>query len=422
VATNVTAVFSEPMDPATVSPSTFILTKAGLGISANVTYDGASRIATLDPAASLDANTTYTATVKGGSTGAKDVADNPLATDKVWTFTTAVAGGTTTYLSDLTWTSVTNGWGPVEKDKSNGELGAGDGRTLTLGGVTFTKGLGAHAASDIRYALSGSCPTFAAQVGVDDEVGANGSVVFQVYADAAPTPLYDSGTMSGSSATKSVSVDLTGKSTLRLVITDAGNGNTYDHADWADAKLTCSNTPPVPTITQPASTLTYKLGDVITFAGSATDVQDGSIPPSGLAWHVIIHHCPSGNCHIHPFTTATGTGGSFTVPDHGDDSYFEIILTATDSGGAPASTSVSIQPQTVQVTLATSPTGLNLVYGTTTVTAPFIANAMVGTTRTIYAPSPQGTRTFVSWSDGGVQQHNVTIGTTNVTYTATFSP
>src|SRR5690606_24960943 len=36
---------------------------------------------------------------------------------------------------------------------------------------------------------------------------------------------------------KFVSVDITGKKQLKLVVTDAGDGNGHDHADWADAKL-----------------------------------------------------------------------------------------------------------------------------------------------------------------------------------------
>jgi hypothetical protein len=47
-----------------------------------------------------------------------------------------------------------NLWGPVERDQSNGENGVGDGRTLTLNGTTYAKGLGAHASSDVRYALA----------------------------------------------------------------------------------------------------------------------------------------------------------------------------------------------------------------------------------------------------------------------------
>ena len=131
---------------------------------------------------------------------------------------------------------MTNGWGPVERDLSNGEKAQGDGRTLTLNGVTFAKGLGGHAASDVRYAISG-CTRFQASVGLDDEVGPNGSVVFQVFLDGAMA--YDSGLLLGNSLTAPVDLDVTGKTQLRLVATSGGDGIDYDHADWADARLTC---------------------------------------------------------------------------------------------------------------------------------------------------------------------------------------
>jgi beta-galactosidase len=47
--------------------------------------------------------------------------------------------------------------------------------------------------------------------------------------------------MTGSTATRTVSVDLAGRNELRLVVTDAGDGGASDHADWADAKLVCGS-------------------------------------------------------------------------------------------------------------------------------------------------------------------------------------
>lgn len=136
--------------------------------------------------------------------------------------------------------SATNGWGPLEIDRSNGEQGANDGRTITLNGVTYKKGLGVHAGSDVRYSLRGtgaSCVRFSADIGVDDEVGRRGSVVFQVYLD--DFKAFDSGTMTGYSATKKFSLDITGRRQLRLVVTDAGDNKHYDHADWANPRITC---------------------------------------------------------------------------------------------------------------------------------------------------------------------------------------
>jgi hypothetical protein len=187
----------------------------------------------------------------------------------------------TTYLSDHSWTSANNGWGPVEKDMSNGETAVGDGRTITLNGTTYNKGLGVHAISDIRYDLSGlNASTFAAKVGVDDEVGANGSVTFEVYTDGAK--VYDSGVMTGSSATKDVSVNVSGKGELRLVVTTASDGDAYDHADWAGAKLLASEPPPPP----PSPTGAVVAGELkkwhpltISFAGpSSTETSNAPNP------------------------------------------------------------------------------------------------------------------------------------------------
>ena len=94
-----------------------------------------------------------------------------------------------------------------------------------------------HAVSDIRYTMS-SCTAFTASVGVDDEVASTrGSLVFQVYLDNVLA--YDSGTMTGATAAKAVSVNTTGKTALRLAVAAGPGGLDYGHGDWADAKLTC---------------------------------------------------------------------------------------------------------------------------------------------------------------------------------------
>ena len=198
-----------------------------------------------------------------------------------------------------------------------------------------------------------------------------------------------------------------------------GGGDAVAKLAWQGSGTT--NRPPVAAITAPSSTLTYKVGDVISYTGSANDPEDGAIPPSRLAWQVVIHHCPGGTCHDHPFASGTGAGGSFTVPDHGDDSYFELILTATDSTGQTGTASVNIRPQTVRITLTTVPSGLQVIYGGAAATAPLTQTTVVNSQHTITAPSPQGGAVFTSWSDGGAAQHNITVGTADVTYTATFA-
>jgi hypothetical protein len=148
-----------------------------------------------------------------------------------------------TYLSDLTPVGTPiNGYGPYEKDKSNGENAAGDGIPLMMGRVPYAKGLGVHAASDLTFALNKQYATFSAAVGIDDELLTNGcaptfsgSVVFQVFVD--DLKIYDSGTVTVRSSALDVSVDVTGKTKLRLVVGGAGDDLVCDHADWADAKV-----------------------------------------------------------------------------------------------------------------------------------------------------------------------------------------
>ncbi|MGH9630263.1 MAG: NPCBM/NEW2 domain-containing protein [Bryobacteraceae bacterium] len=426
VGTDLTATFSEPIDASTLTASTFTLVEqvTSAPVAAAVTYDPGSRTATLNPAANLKVSTVYRATLKGGAAGIKDLAGNASASDVVWNFTTGSGQGTVTYLSDLNWAFMANAWGPVEKDRSNGEQGPADGNLITLNSQTFPKGLGTHAPSEIRYNIAGACSTLNADIGIDDEIGGTaGTVVFQVFGDG--TKLYESPVMNASSPTQTLNLNIQGKNELRLVVTDAGDGPAYDHADWAGARISCggggSNTPPVPTIATPSASTKFKVGDVINYSGSATDAEDGNIPASGLAWQIRLHHCPGGQCHVHPFTSGTGAGGTFTAPDHGDESHFEIILTATDSAGLTGTKSILIQPQTVQITFETNPAGLQIVYGSEAAQAtPFTRTTIIGSQLTISAPSPQGGRTFSSWSDGGAQQHNITVGTQNATYTATF--
>jgi len=193
--------------------------------------------------------------------------------------------------------------------------------------------------------------------------------------------------------------------------------------------IAVGNTPPTATITSPASTLTWRVGDAIQFSGSATDQQDGNLPASALSWSLIQHHCPS-NCHTHPIQDFQGVAsGSFKAPDHEYPSYLELRLTATDSGGASgprltSTKSVRLDPKTVVLRFQTKPTGLKLVVGSSQATAPFSRTVIVGSKNTISATSPQtlGGRTynFRDWSDGGAQTHDIVAPASATTYTATY--
>ena len=126
--------------------------------------------------------------------------------------------------------------------------------------MAYGRGLGVVPFSSLTYSLGGAYTTFQATVGLDDVVVPNGSVVFQVFTDN-NVLLFDSGLVTSLSPAQVVDVNVTGRSTLRLVVTDGGDGSDYDHADWARSRLlkggsSATTTSTTTTVAPPTTTTT----------------------------------------------------------------------------------------------------------------------------------------------------------------------
>ncbi|MEO3753191.1 NPCBM/NEW2 domain-containing protein [Streptomyces sp. B6B3] len=153
-------------------------------------------------------------------------------------------GEGTSYVSDLAFVREANGQGPVERDTNVGSVAAGDGTPITIEGTVFDKGLGTHAPSTVEIYTAGRCDVFSAQVGIDDAAGAGGgppqrgSVTFEVWADG--TRVAATGVLNGTAPAQPLTADVSGASFVELVVTDGGNGKNSDHADWADATVSCT--------------------------------------------------------------------------------------------------------------------------------------------------------------------------------------
>ena len=88
----ITASFSEAMNASTITPATFVVRgPGGTAVPGTVAYNTTTHIATFTPTNALAPSTTYTATI---TTGAKDTSGNALASNGVWTFSTAATAGT----------------------------------------------------------------------------------------------------------------------------------------------------------------------------------------------------------------------------------------------------------------------------------------------------------------------------------------
>jgi hypothetical protein len=89
VGSSATATFSEAMAASSISASTFLLKdSSGAAVATKVTYSASTNVATLTPSSALQYGASYTLTVKGGSSGVKDLAGNALAADVSWSFST----------------------------------------------------------------------------------------------------------------------------------------------------------------------------------------------------------------------------------------------------------------------------------------------------------------------------------------------
>jgi len=182
-----------------------------------------------------------------------------------------------------------------------------------------------------------------------------------------------------------------------------------------------SNQAPVPTLLAPAAGTTFAVGDAIAFSGSATDPEDGTVPPGDLRWTVSIRHCPGGVCHTHPLVATGGSAGTVVAPEHGPDSFLVVTLTATDSDGRSASVSREVHPRLVTVTLHTEPPGLPVIFGEARRLSPATFDAVVGSHMNVATLTPQHSLSFTGWASGRPVQHVLTIGTTNVIDTARFA-
>ncbi|MGI5212315.1 PQQ-dependent sugar dehydrogenase [Plantactinospora sp. CA-290183] len=230
------------------------------------------------------------------------------------------------------------------------------------------------------------------------------------------------GTVDATGVTATHTYPAVGTYSARLRVVDMGG-----LADTATVQIRVGTSAPVPVIDLPTAALRWVVGQTVSFAGRATDPQEGELPPSALSWQLVNRHCGTAeDCHTHPVREVDGVAaGTFLAPDHEYPSYLELTLTATDSGGLTGSTTLRLDPQTVKLSLASNPSGLRLNLNGKTFTTPTVTQVIAGATTTLSAPGPQtlgpATYTFAGWSDGGAATHVLTAPTGARTYTAIYT-
>ncbi|MFN8442683.1 MAG: PQQ-dependent sugar dehydrogenase [Caldilineaceae bacterium] len=221
----------------------------------------------------------------------------------------------------------------------------------------------------------------------------------------------------------------TGSYQASVTVKDSNNAV----SDPAPIMIEVGNTPPVPSILAPTTDHRFFVGEHLTLVGAATDQEDGNLADAKLTWQIIQHHVDAlniANSHTHPWLPAT-TGNNIQIitPDMEDsyayNSYLELILKATDSFGASTVITQALLPKHVDLLFNTEPGSFVLQIGLISTFTPRTITTWANSHIVIGVQSPQTWQNksykFVSWSDGGLQQHAIFAPHEDGAYLVTFA-
>ena len=226
------------------------------------------------------------------------------------------------------------------------------------------------------------------------------------------------GTYDDTGVTTSHTYTTVGNVTARLKVTAGGE------IDTTSRIINVGNSAPTATITAPASSFTWAVGDPINVVGTGTDPQDGTLAASKFTWTLAVEHCPS-NCHEHVIQTKTGVKSwTFNAPDHDYPSSVRIYLKVTDAGGLSTTVHQDYQPKTGTVDVVSSPAGFTLGINGVNGAPPPTGTAIQGSHLTVTAPASvtlgEDVWSFSKWSDNGARNHAVLITAAAKHLTATY--
>ena len=217
--------------------------------------------------------------------------------------------------------------------------------------------------------------------------------------------------------------DQTGTFTAELYVTDASGARSATIGLRVDP----GRLGPTVQIDLPATAKRFAVGETITLRGSATDPDDGALPPSALTWEVLLQH----DDHTHPYLQPTaGNDIQITAPQPENlaattTSWLILKLTARDSDGLTSTVTQLLKPNLVDVTVGSSPAGVPLTVNGVPATSSTTFTSWEGYRLGLVAPNQataNGTTIFFQrWSDNSTLATRVVV-TPNaaVTYTAIY--
>lgn len=229
--------------------------------------------------------------------------------------------------------------------------------------------------------------------------------------------------------------------TQTVTFTNTGNYTAYDvtltvtdelgKQSVTTQRIVVGSTPPVADFEVSAGAdYMYNAGETVSFSATGSDPQDnaggGQLPDSAFSWKVVFHHAD----HTHPFINEiTGPDLTFDIPvdfHQLSNTYYNVVLTVTDSSGLKTVVEKEIHPNLVTLTFGSNVDGAKYTLDGIPHTGTYTEQAVVGVTRTLGAISPQtidGQQyVFDSWEHGGGATQIITTPGSAATYTVNYVP
>ena len=184
--------------------------------------------------------------------------------------------------------------------------------------------------------------------------------------------------------------------------------------------------PPTVSITAPAATARFSVGQQVTVQATASDLEDGALPPGAITWTVQIQH----GTHRHPYAgPQTGSSITVTYPAPEDlastgNSYLVATAVAKDSRGLTSRAVLKLLPKKVALSFATAPSGGRVLVNGTSRLTPYRVISWPGYVLQVSAPNQSiggVPYVFRAWSDGGARTHSIVSPAVATTYTASFT-
>ena len=302
----ITAAFTKPMDPLTITTATFLVTGSS-PVTGTVAWDAANNIAIFTPTGNFGLDSLYTATI---TTSAKDTTGNSLASNFSWTFESCLTTDTTAPTVSSTVPVNTASAVPI-----NGKITA-----------TFSEGMDSRTLTATTFTVAGPSPAVTLVPGTVTYAGNAGAIAtFTPTSNLAPNATYTAKVTAGATDLAGIALAAGGLAPNPWTFT---TGTAADIAPPTITSTVPANNATGVGINQAVNATFSKAMDPATISAATFTLVTGNAPVTGT----VAYDVPS---RVATFTPASNLAPSATYTATISTGVKDVAGNALASGTAP---------------------------------------------------------------------------------------